>query len=251
MTMQEDTIASPASGGHVRALRQLLPVAAVATLSLVACSGDDSGESGGAGDDPQAALEAAGQLLTEAESVRFTVEGQDLPDSGTIVVGAEGIAVPPGSFEGGVRVKSGALSSTVDVVSIDGQLWAQLPMTDGYEEMDAESLDFGDPGKLIDPDEGVSLLLRSGAEVTSADQVRVDGEVYDQIESVIPGELVDAILAISDPDADVQATWSLDPDTGQLRQAALTGPFYEGGEQTYVVSLDDYDDPAEISAPTG
>ncbi|NEE04258.1 LppX_LprAFG lipoprotein [Phytoactinopolyspora halotolerans] len=232
-------------------LRTLLPtLTAVAVLWLSACS-DDGDNGGDAAEDPQAALETAAELLAETSSVRFTVEGEDLPDSGTVVVGAEGVAVPPSSFEGGVRVKAGALSSTVDVVSIDGEIWAQLPLTDGYEKMDATGLDFGDPGVLIDPEQGVGQLLRSGSDVAGADQVRVDGEVYDQVESVIPGELVDAILTLADPDADVQATWSLDPDTGRLRQATLTGPFYDGGEQTYVVSLDEYDEPAEISAPTG
>jgi lipoprotein LprG len=199
----------------------------------------------------QERLESAGALLDSSSSVRFTVEGEGLPSSGTVVVGAEGVAVPPASFDGGVRIRAGALPVTVEIISIDGQLWAQLPMTDGYELIDAGELDFGDPGKLIDPDEGVSLLLRSGTEVTAGDQIRLDGDVYDQVHSVLPGDLVDAILALADPAAQVSATWAIDPDTGQLRQATLTGPFYDGGEQTYTVRLDQYDEPAEINAPTG
>ncbi|TDE00089.1 LppX_LprAFG lipoprotein [Jiangella asiatica] len=223
-------------------------LATATTLALAGCSGDDDGDGGG--DDPQAQLDTAADLLNEASSVRFTVEGEDLPDDGTVVLGAEGVAVPPASFEGDIRIRAGALPATVAVVSVDGQLWAQLPLTNGFAEVDAEELGFGDPGLLIDPDEGVSQLLTSGSEVTAGDQVRIDGEVYDQVESVLPGELVGRILAIADPTAEVQAVWALDSDSGHLRQATLTGPFYEGGdEQSYSVQLDDYDEPAEISAP--
>lgn len=231
-----------------RALRSVSAFAGVvAVLVTAACSGDDDS---GAAADPVAALEQAGQRLAEASSVRFTVEGDGLPDSGTVVVGAEGVAVPPASFEGDVRIRSGALPASVAVVSVDGRLWAELPLTSGYEEINADDLGFGDPGMLIDPDHGVARLLSSGEDVTAGERVRVDGEVYEQVESVLPGDVVGSVLAIADPDAQVRASWALDPDTGRLRQATLTGPFYDDGEQTYTVRLDDYDAPAEISAPT-
>lgn len=220
-------------------------VAALAVVALTACSGDDHESHG----DPQAQLDRAAELLNEATSVRVDVEGEGLPDDGTVVLRAEGVAVPPSSFEGDIRVQAGPLPATVSVISIDGQLWAELPLTSGFEEIDAAELGIGDPGLLMDPDQGVSQLLTAGTDVTAADDVRIDGEVYHQVESVLPGELVDAILAISDPAAEVQATWALDPDSGQLRQAVLTGPFYAGGDQTYTVSLDGYNEPAEISAP--
>ncbi len=233
--------------------RRILPAAlVVAALTLTACSDDgDGGGGGGETDgDPQAQLETAADLLNEASSVTFVLEGEDLPDDGTVVVGGEGVAVPPSSFEGEIRIRAGALPATIKVVSVDGTLWAQLPLTSGFDEVDAEELGFGDPGLLIDPDHGVSQLLTSGTEITAGEQIRVDGDVYDQVESVLPGELVGEVLTIADPSAEVHAVWALDAETGQLRQATLTGPFYDGGdEQTYTVSLDDYDEPAEISAP--
>ncbi|MBB5789411.1 LppX_LprAFG lipoprotein [Jiangella mangrovi] len=230
--------------------RRILPAAiAVAALALTACSDDGDGGGGEETADPQAQLDTAADLLNEASSVKFVVEGDDLPDDGTVVVGGEGVAVPPSSFEGEIRIRAGALPATIEVVSVDGTLWAQLPLTSGFDEVDADELGFGDPGLLIDPDHGVSQLLTSGTEVTATEQVRVDGEVYDQVESVLPGELVGEVLTIADPDAEVQAVWAID-ESGHLRQATLTGPFYDGGdEQTYTVSLDDYDEPAEISAP--
>jgi lipoprotein LprG len=226
----------------IRPLSRISLVAAA--LLLAGCTGGEEGN-----DDPQAALERAAEVLTEARSVRVSLSGDDLPDDGTVVLRAEGTAAPPASFEGEIRIKAGALPATIDVVSVDGQLWAQLPLTDGFAEVDPDELGFGDPGRLIDPEQGVSQLLTSGENVSSAGQERVDGEVYDQIEATLPGELVDHVLALADPSADVAATWSVHPDTGELRQAELTGPFYDDGEATYTVELDRYDEPVEIRAP--
>ena len=229
--------------------RSSLVVVVTAAVALTGCSGDDG--SAAVEQDPQAALEAAGEHIDEADGIRFTVDSDDLPDSGTVVLSADGVAAPPASFSGDLRIRAGAVPATIGVISIDDRLWAQLPFSQGFEEIQADELEgFGDPGKLLDPEHGVSRLLTAGTDVAAGDQVRVDGEVYDQVESTLPGELVGTILAIAEPDAEVHATWALEPETGRLRQATLTGPFYSGGEQTYTVHLDDYDEPVDISAPT-
>lgn len=216
-------------------------------MVLAGCSDDGGSETDV---DPAAMLEQAADLLDDADSVRFALDGADLPDGGTVVMGAEGVVAAPASFEGEIRIKAGALPASIKVVSIDGTLWAQLPLTDGFDEVDPATLGFGDPGALLDPEGGVGQLLRSGTDVSAGDQVRVDGEVFDQVESTLPGDLVGNVLAIADPEAEVQATWALDAESGHVRQAVLTGPFYDGDDQTYTVTLDSYDEPVDISAPT-
>ncbi|MGH8774192.1 MAG: LppX_LprAFG lipoprotein [Jiangellaceae bacterium] len=225
-------------------------VVAVALVALGGCSSAaDGGDDHPA--DPQARLDAAGDILDRTQGVRFNVQGDGLPSEGTVVVSAEGVAVPPASFDGDVRITTAGLAATLGVISVGGELWARLPFANDFARVDAGSLGFGDPGALIDPDQGVSLLLKSGSQVTAGDQVRVDGQVLDQVESVLPGSLVGDVLTIADPAADVHALWSLDPGSGELRRAVLTGPFYpSGGEQTYTVRLTDYDEPVEISAPS-
>lgn len=224
-------------------------------LALAACSDDGSGDDGGSGDsqpeDATARLEAAADLLDGTSGVTFALEGTDLPDSGTVILGGEGVAVPPDALEGEIRLLFNGLPTTIPVVSVDGDLYADM-LGSGFEVVDADTLGFSDPGALIDPERGVSRLLRSGSDVAAGDEVRVDSEVYDQITSTLPGELVDRVLTLADPAAQVEATWAIDPDTGQLRRATLTGAFYDSGDSsTYTVTLDDYDEPVEISAPAG
>jgi lipoprotein LprG len=224
----------------------LLTTASV--LALTACS-DDGGSDEAQPEDPAARLEAAADLLDGTSGVSFALEGSDLPDSGTVILGGEGVAAPPDALEGEIRLLFSGLPTTIPVVSVGGELYANI-LGSGFAPVDADTLGFSDPAALIDPERGVSQLLRSGSDVTAGDEVRVDSEVYDQVTSTLPGELVDQVLALADPAAEVEATWAIDPDTGQLRQATLTGPFYDtGSNQTYTVTLGDYDEPVEISAP--
>lgn len=229
----------------------LAAVAAAALLGVAGCSGSDEPEPT-ADSDPAAMLETAAELLDRTSGVGFTLEGENLPDAGTVIIGADGLAAPPASFDGNIRVATSGLAATIEVVSVDGQLWAKLPLTDDFAPVDAASLGFSDPGLLLDPDHGVSQLLRSAQDPARADQVRVGSEVFEQVTATLPGDLVGQVLAIADPAAQVQAAFALDTGTGHLRQAVLTGPFVaNGADQTYTVQLDGYDQAADISAPAG
>lgn len=229
----------------------LAAAAVAAVLGVTGCSGGDDTEAAAA-TDPAAKLDTAAELLDETSGVRFTLEGENVPDTGTVIIGAEGVAAPPASFEGDIRVATAGLAATVEVVSVDGELWAKLPLTEDFAQVDAAALGFSDPGLLLDPDNGVSHLLRSAENAADGEPVRLGTDVYDQVTATLPGELVGRILTIADPAAQVAATFALDPDTGHLRRAVLTGPFVgDGDDQTYTLLLDDYDQVVDISVPAG
>lgn len=229
-----------------------LIAATVVTLAVVGCSGDEDGAEAASQDDQGAAerLAAAADLLDATSGVRFTVEGSDLPDDGTVILGAEGVAAPPGSFDGEIRILTAGLSATIEVVSVDGELWAKLPMTTQFARVDAEALGFSDPGALLDPERGVGQLLRSAIDPVESGSARLGADVVDEITATLPGRLVGEVLTIADPEAEVAATFALEAETGRLRQAVLTGPFVGDDTQTYTVLLEDYDQPVDISAPT-
>lgn len=230
---------------------RILLLTTASVLALTACSDGDGDSENAQPEGPTARLEAAADLLDGTSGVTFALEGADLPDSGTVILGGEGVAVPPDALEGEIRLLFSGLPTTIPVVSVDGELYADI-LSSGFEVVDADTLGFSDPAALIDPERGVSQLLRSGGDVAAGDDVRVDSEVYDQITSTLPGELVDQVLTLADPAAQVEATWAIDPDSGQLRRATLTGPFYDtGSDSTYTVTLDAYDEPVEISEPAG
>ena len=217
---------------------------AVALLVVTGCGGGESEESG-----PDL-LARAKTTLDDASSAHFILNSEGAPEQGTLLVGGDGDIARPASFDGTLKVR--ALGSTLDlaVVSVDGTVYAQLPFTSTYSGVDPAQFGFGDPGARIDPDTGISQLLAKAESVELGEESRVDGEVVREVSAELPGDLVEQILTSADPDTPVQARFSIAVDSGELRRAVLTGPFYTADEDaTFTLQLSDFGADVEITAP--
>jgi lipoprotein LprG len=216
-----------------------------AVVVLAGCGGSDEPEETGAD-----LLARAKTTLDDASSAHFVLDSEGAPEEGTLLVGGEGDIARPASFDGTLEVR--ALGSTLDleVVSVDGTVYAQLPFTSSYSVVDPGQFGFGDPGALLDPDTGISQLLAKAESVELGEERRVDGEVVREVTAKLPGDLVEDILTSADPDTPVDALFSIAVDSGELRRAELTGPFFTAGENaTFVLQLSDFGADVEITAP--
>ena len=222
----------------------LLALALVVGSVLAGCSGGASEASA-----PEL-LAHAKHTLDETSSAHFVLSSEGAPKTGTSLIGGEGDIARPSSFDGTLKVN--ALGSTLDleVVSIDGTVWAQLPFASSFSEIDPAQFGFGDPGALLDPDTGISQLLGKATGAKLGEERRVDGEVVQEVTAEIPGDLVEQILTSADPSTPVQARFSIAPDSGELRRAELTGPFFTAEDDaTYTLELSDFGADVEITAP--
>ncbi|MGY1885007.1 LppX_LprAFG lipoprotein [Blastococcus sp. SYSU DS0753] len=222
----------------------LLALVIVVGPVLAACGSDEPEVSA------DGLLERAKQTLDEAESAHFDLASEGAPTTGTVLVGGEGDIARPASFDGTLQVL--ALGSTLDlqVVSVDGTVYAQLPFTSGFSVIDPAQFGFGDPGALLDPETGISQLLVQAGAAELGEERRVDGEVVREVTAELPGDLVEQVLASEDPFQPVQARFSIATDSGELRRAELTGPFFEAGtDATYLLELSDFGADVEITAP--
>jgi hypothetical protein len=222
----------------------LLALAVFAGPVLAGCGGGEPEES--AAD----LLSRAKTTLDDASSAHFVLDSEGAPSSGTLLVGGEGDIARPASFEGTLNVR--ALGSTLDleVVSVDGTVYAQLPFTSGFSVVDPAQFGFGDPGALLDPGTGISQLLAEAENAELGEERRVDGDVVREVTAELPGDLVEQILASQDPSQAVQARFSIATETGELRRAELTGPFFTAEDDaTYTVELSDFGADVEITAP--
>jgi hypothetical protein len=223
----------------------LLALTVFALPVLVGCSGG-----GGSEESAPELLARAKTTLDEASSAHFVLDSEGAPDSGTLLVGGEGDIARPSSFEGALKVR--AIGSVLDlqVISVDGTVYAQLPFTSGFSVVEPAMFGFGDPGALLDPDSGISQLLVETDSAQLGAESRVDGEVVREVTAELPGDLVERILASQDPSQPVQARFSIATETGELRRAELTGPFFTAGEDaTYTLELSDFGADVEITAP--
>jgi lipoprotein LprG len=218
-------------------------LAAVVALPLAGC--------GGASDEsPSELLAHAKKTLDDASSVHFTLETAEKPGTATGLLGGEGDLERPSSFKGTLQVLTAGATVDVDVVSVDGTVWAKLPFTPGFAEVDPAKFGIGDPADLLDPETGISQLLSSVEDPQLGDERRVDGEVVREVTGSIPGDLVARLLTSKDPAQPVEAVFAIAGDGAELRRAELTGPFFTAEDDaTYVVQLSGYGDDVQISAP--
>ncbi len=218
----------------------LLVVAAV----LSGCGGGEPEESA------DELLSRAKTTLDEAESAHFVLTSDNAPTSGTLLVGGEGDIARPSSFEGILQVLALGATADLEVVSVDGTVYAQLPFSTGFSVVDPAQFGFGDPGALLDPDTGISQLLAEAENAELGEERRIDSEVVREVTAELPGELVEQILTSADPSTPVDALFSIAPDSGELRRAVLTGPFFSADDEaTYTLELSDFGADVDITAP--
>jgi lipoprotein LprG len=216
----------------------------IAVPVVAGCGGDEPEESA------DQLLARAATTLDEASSLHFVLTSEGAPTTGTALVGGEGDVARPASFQGTLQVLAAGSALDLAVVSVDGTVHAQLPFTTGYTVVDPAQFGFGDPGALLDPDTGISQLLDQAESAELGEERRVDGEVVREVTAELPGDLVEQVLTSEDPSQPVQARFSVVIDSGELRRAELTGPFYTAGQDaTFTIELSDFGADVEITAP--
>jgi lipoprotein LprG len=229
------------------ARRTVVPLLAALLLAGPALAGCGSSEPEESASD---LLARAKKTLDDASSVHFVLSSENAPTSGSGVLGGEGDIVRPASFQGTLQALVSGASVDIGVVSVDGTFYAKLPFIPNYQQTDPEQFGFSDPGQLLDPDTGISQFLTEATSAKLGDEKRVGGEVVREVTAQLPGDLVEQILTSQDPSQPVPATFSIATESGELRRAELTGPFFSAEDDaTYTLDLSDYGEDVEITAP--
>jgi lipoprotein LprG len=220
---------------------------ALTVLSVSACSDDSS--SGGRGD-PTEVLAEAKQTLDETSGVAITLSTDDLPDGVTGVLEAEGVGTHAPAFEGTITVPLSGTRFAVPVVAVDDKVYAEIPLTLGWQEIDPAEYGAPDPARLMSPDAGFSTLLSETTDVEEGESVRGgedNSEVLTEYTGTVSGDVAQNIIPTASGDFD--ATYTI-TDDGELREARLTGVFYEdAAPMTYTVTFEDYGSEPDITAP--
>lgn len=243
--------AHPVRVPSARALRtRVLPALVLAALVplTAACSGDDDGT---AKKDPEAVLAEAKATLDETSGIRLRLGTDDLPEGVAGLTGATGTATHDPAFDGTISIIFAGQSVEVPVVAVDGRVYAQIPLTIGWSDVDPAEYGAPDPAALMDPDTGLSSLLPATEDVTEGESVRGGAdntEILTEYTGTVPGEVMKRVIPSSTGES-FDATYTI-TDGGELRQAVLTGEFYaDGPEMTYLVDFEEYGTSQEITAP--
>jgi lipoprotein LprG len=202
--------------------------------------------------DPALLLHDAKQGVDSAPSLHFTLTSASVAGTGTLISGGQGVAKRPDGFAGSLTVVAGGFTLNVDVVSIGGVFYARTPLGSGFAKDDPAKYGFGDPGKFLDPNNGLSSLLSACSSPSNRDADRLAGEQLDEVACAMPGVRVAALLTSADASQSVQATVGVDSTTHQLRRVVMVGPFFDKAHpSTFTVVLDNYGQNVTITPPAG
>jgi lipoprotein LprG len=228
--------------------RRLVPLLAAALLTATGCSGDDG--SSGSGPTPEEVMAEAKATLDETSGVSITLSTEDLPEGVTAIRRAEGVGTHDPAFDGTLTVVLSGTDFDVPVIAVDGKVWAQIPLTPGWSDVDAKEYGAPDPAQLMSTDDGLSSLLTATTGLKAGDSVRGgedNREVLTEYTGTVPGDVVDGVIPSASGDFDAAYTVT---DEGELRTARLTGVFYPETEpMTYTIGFADYGSSPDITAP--
>lgn len=227
-----------------------LVVALVGTLALTACSGDD-GSTLTKDKTVEEVLGAAATTLSETSGVNLTLSTAELPPGVTGITKAAGVATNAPAFDGTITVVISGQSVDVPVIAVDDVVYAQIPFTEGWQEVDPGDYGAPDPARFVDAETGFSSLLEVTSDLEEGESVRGgadNAEVLTTFTGTVPGDAMKQVIPSSSGDTfDAEYLVS---DDGQLRQAVLTGVFYaKSPAMTYTVDFADYGTSKDIVAP--
>lgn len=219
--------------------------ALLTTLALGACASS----SGHADQTPEEVLAAAKTALDQTSGVEVTLATPKLPPTVNGILEAKGVGTHDPAFKGSLKVLVSGVSADVPVVAAQGKVFAKLPFTTKFVEVDPSDYGAPDPAGLMEPQGGLSSLLTSAKDVEEGGQVRSGEDVLSSYTGTVPGDVVAGIIPGASAGSPFDATFSVD-DQDHLQKAVLTGPFYpKAGKVTYTITFDRYDTKADITLP--
>ncbi len=230
--------------------KPILALAAAATLALSGCSGDEAPLDGA---EPTEVLAEAQKKLEEAGTLTVELSTDNLPQGVSGIAGASGEITSAPAFDGSLKVSLAGQSVDVPVIAVDGTVWAQLPFSSGWSDVDPAEYGAPDPAGLVVGENGFGSLLSQTEDLEQGETVRGGADNDERLTTYtgdVAGDLVKRIIPSAADTDDFDIEYQVDSE-GQLRVLELTGVFYaDSPEMTYTVDFTAYDDAVkEISKP--
>lgn len=226
------------------------PAALLLAVTLVGCGGGDDGPDADA-PTPEEVLARAKTNLDETSGLSIALTTPGLPDGVQGIASATGVITDTPAFEGDLEVVLSGTTFSVPVIAVDEVVYAQLPLTTGWQDIDPEDYNAPDPAGLVTGETGFSGLLPATTEVTEGESVRGgdnNEEILTTYTGTVPGTAMEKVIPSTAGDL-FEATYEI-TDDGELREATFVGVFYpDSGEMTYTVTFDNYGTQKEIAAP--
>ena len=216
----------------------------VGVAVLAGCGGPEKPEPS-----PEKTLAAAKKHLDTTSGVRIGLSAAELPTGVNGLLAADGIGTHDPGFQGDIKVSAGGITADAAVVALGGVVYAKLPFTSKFVQIDPGDYGAPDPADLMSTEGGLSSLLTSATDVGAGKEVRDGKVVLTSYTATVPGEAMAAVIPSAVATAVFDATFTV-TDQDRLAEAVLSGPFYPRADDvTYRITFDEYDTEKDIRAP--
>ncbi len=229
----------------------VVTAAFLAVPTLAACSGGDDTSDAAESQTPEEVLAQASDTLATTSGVDLTLTASALPEGVSGIAKASGTITDAPAFDGTISVVFAGQTVDVPVISVDDEVYAQLPFTNGaWDKVNPKEYGAPDPASLVGAD-GFPGLLTLTESPEAGESVRGganNSEVLTTYSGTVPGDAMDAVIPSSAGDSfDVE--WQVN-DAGELTKATMEGVFYPHTDpMTYTVEFADYGSTKDIKAP--
>lgn len=223
-----------------------LTLALALLLVPTGCGG--SGSSGN-GKPAKEVLAAAKKKFDEASSVHLLLSTKSRPSGGDAVLGADGTLTHQPAFEGKVTVVLAGFDAAVPVISVDGKVYAKLPLTPRYVPIDPAEYGAPDPSDFADPAAGVSGLLLRMEGAKESGRTRDGDQVLTTYTGTLRGDLVEPIIPSAEAKSSYRTVVGID-EQGRIATLSVTGKFFSGADKvTYDLAFDRYGKDVTVTKP--
>jgi hypothetical protein len=218
---------------------------AIATLALVACSTQPSGDATKILRDSGAAM---AQIHTANAALKVTkgtlsVQGFALTSAATAVR-------LPADSDTTYKVKEQDVTFSFQVVITAGHVYVRLPFQPMREAPAADAAAFPNMARLFDPTTGLPALIPSGTDKKWIASEQLDNKTVDHVSTTYSPDQVRGLLSQLDSSGPVTANLWVGSDH-RIRKAVLDGKFGDGGKEAVVeVDISTFDTPVLITSPT-
>ncbi len=228
--------------------RVLSGVLAGVLLALAGCTGGSAGDPEPAATStappptPAELLETSATAMQSVQSAHFTIDVTgELPE--LVLNKGEGDLTAAGDAQGSATIKQFGQLVEVEFVLVGGELYLKAA-TGGFAQVPAALAgNVYDPSVILDPESGVSAVLRG---VQSPVDAGTDGDVRKISGTVPQGVAAGLVPGIS---TDVDGVFGIDTTTDRLVDATFSLDGSDGRPATVGVTLSDLDAPVTITAP--
>lgn len=233
-------------------------LAVAAALALTGCSStsggsDDAAPSGGgstsAAPTPMDRLQQTKKVMDKAGGMHLKLTSKGVPKGVSAVVKGEGDGSNAPAFKGELTAQMASISASVPVRSVDGTVYAKLPIWPKMKSIDPGDYGAPDPAQLFSTDHGISSLLPQTKKATFGERKRSGADTVQTITGTLPGAALVKVLAIGKSSETYNVTYEITGDN-QLRDAVVTGTFFsKAGTSTYEINLTKYGEQVHVKAP--